>query len=798
MVEFSNNKEAFGGPGIDPRWTHADKHGIGTAYSADSKLWFTIYKGIVTELYYPTVDMPQTRDLQLLFTDGKTFYHEERRDLKSKVELISPHSLGYKITSSDPSGKYKIYKQVITNPHLPCLLQNVRIEGEKQFLDQIQVFVYCAPHLEGGGKGNNGYVIQAAGRDMLVANRGDTWLALSASVPFGRMSCGFFGKSDGRTDLSENYQMDYEFGKATNGNVSLTGQLILGGTTQFTLALALGSSLHNAITNLLQSMGEPFEDHLARYVNQWNRAYSKMLSLGRRSRADGHMYHISYILLLAHEDKSFPGAFIASLTIPWGEVANDEDRGGYHLVWTRDMVKTVTALLAAGNKETPLRALIYLASSQREDGAFPQNFWIGGEPYWGGIQLDEVAFPIMLAWRLYKANALRDFNPYNMVMQGACYLIHQGPITQQERWEELSGYSPSTIASNIAALICAADFARGRGDERTARYLEDFSDFLESHIEEWTVTTQGTLVPELRRHYIRIAPADINDPMPQADPNNATLVIANHPPADQNQFPANEIVDAGFLELVRYGIRPANDPLIVDSLKVVDAVLKVETPLGTCWRRYNHDGYGQRPDGGPYMGWGKGRAWPLLTGERGHYEVAAGNDARKYIVAMEKFATDTGLLPEQIWDEQDNEERHLYLGGPTGSATPLMWAHSEYIELLRSVSDGVVFDMIPEVSRRYISDRSSLRRVEIWKPNYRIRSAKKGSTLRVQASTGFRLHWSSDEWITTNDTDSTRIALGVDYVDIQLGHSQKDPIRFTFYWPEINKWEGRDYEVAVI
>ena len=280
------------------------------------------------------------------------------------------------------------------------------------------------------------------------------------------------------------------------------------------------------------------------------------------------------------------------------------------------------------------------------------------------------------------------------------------------------------MAPNIAALICAADFARAHGDHSTAQYLEDYADFLESHVEAWTVTTEGTLVPEVKRHYIRICPADINNPDPEEDPNKGTLVIANHAPSDRSVFPAKEIVDAGFLEFVRYGIRPATDPLIVDSLKVVDAVLKVDTPFGPCWRRYNHDGYGQREDGGPFLGWGKGRAWPLLTGERGHYELAAGHDRRKYIATIEKFASSTGLLPEQIWDEQDVKERHLYLGGPTGSAMPLMWAHAEYVKLLRSASDGKIFDLIPEVSKRYISDRSSCKRLEIWKPNRRCSFSK--------------------------------------------------------------------------
>jgi glucoamylase len=397
------------------------------------------------------------------------------------------------------------------------------------------------------------------------------------------------------------------------------------------------------------------------------------------------LFRASCNLLRAHEDKSYPGAFIASLAIPWGEAVGDEDQGGYHLVWTRDMINSANAMLAAGDRATPIRALIYLDVSQHESGGFSRNFWIDGEPYWKGIQLDEVAFPILLAWRLKCENALQDFDPYPMVMRAAAYLVRHGPVTPQERWEEVSGYSPSTLASNIAALICASCFARERGDEATAKYLEEYADFLECHVESWTVTTEGTLLPGVTRHYMRILPEQPDNPNPDENPNQGTITIANRQPGVRNAFPAKEVVDAGFLELVRHGIRKPADPVIVDSLKVVDAVLKVDTPFGPCWRRYNHDGYGQREDGGPFVGWGRGRAWPPLTGERGHYELAAGHDAKPFVRAMEGLASSTGLLPEQSWDGPDQPQVYMYRGRPTGSAMPLMWAHAEYIKLLRSV-----------------------------------------------------------------------------------------------------------------
>ena len=245
------------------------------------------------------------------------------------------------------------------------------------------------------------------------------------------------------------------------------------------------------------------------------------------------------------------------------------------------------------------------------------------------------------------------------------------------------------------------------------------------HVEGWTVTTEGILHPEIARHYIRIHPTNPGDPQPDEDPNRGLLRIANRPPGEQIEFPARDIVDAGFLELVRYGIRAPDDPLIVASLKVVDAVLKVETPYGPSWFRYNHDGYGQRPDRGPFEAWGKGRLWPLLTGERGHYELAAGRPVAPYIEALEHFAHATGLLTEQVWDEPDQPDEHLIFGGPTGAAMPLMWAHAEYLKLLRSASDGEVFDRIPHVSARYGNGAPHML-LEVWKPNRRVQGVQVG------------------------------------------------------------------------
>ncbi len=342
-----------------------------------------------------------------------------------------------------------------------------------------------------------------------------------------------------------------------------------------------------------------------------------MVTFDQATGDGGQLWRRSHSVLLAHEDKLYAGATIASLSIPWGESKGDDDLGGYHLVWPRDMVHTATGLLASGNTDTPYRTLIYLACSQAQHGGFYQNFWIDGQPYWQGVQLDQVSFAVLLAWRLKRAGALREFDPCAMVKSAAGFLVREGPATQQERWEENSGYSPSTLAANIAALHCAALMSEESGDAATAGFLHDYADFLESHIERWTVTTQGTLASDIPRHYIRILPVNPGDPDAMEDPNRATIELKNRPPGSPYSFPAKEVVDPGFLELVRYGIRKPGDRLIEDSLAVVDRLLKVDMPRGPAWLRYNHDGYGQRDDGGPYEGWGADDPGPCSLASAG-------------------------------------------------------------------------------------------------------------------------------------------------------------------------------------
>jgi len=805
MSDSTPATRPFGHPGIPPRWTSSSKEGVGTACSDASRVWFTVSHGILNEVYFPTIDRPQIRDLQFLITDGESFFHEEKRDLANDIQCMEEGALGFRVVTRDREGRYSIVKDIIADPGRACVLIHARVEADKAWRDRLQLYVLLAPHLDGCGWGNSARRHQAARKDVIVAWRQRACLALGVNTRFLKTSCGYVGFSDGWQDLKQNFRLDWQFSQADDGNIAVIGQVDLAGRDDFTVGLSFGDNLHATTTALAQSLSLPFAIHRKAYIAQWRDAQHDVHDLKRHTGDNGLLYCVSHNLLLAHEDKIFKGALIASASIPWGEAKGDEDLGGYHLVWTRDMVQSASGLLACGNNEIPRRALVYLAVSQRADGGFAQNFWVDGTPYWEGLQLDEVAFPVILAWRVWKAGCLAEFDPYPMVKAAAHFLIRHGPVTLQERWEEASGYSPSTLAATIAALICAADFARSRGDTAIAAFIEDDADFLESHIERWTVTTAGSLLPGVPRHYIRIHPVPPHELSPEEDPNAGRLPLANRAPGEPVDFPAKDIVDAGFLELVRYGIRKAGDPLMEDSLRVIDAVLKIDTPFGPCWRRYNHDGYGNGADGAPFLGWGKGRAWPLLTGERAHYELAAGRDARPYCRALERFGGRGAMLPEQVWDEE-RPELGIRLGKPTGAAMPLVWAHAEYVRLVRSLADGVAFDRIAPVADRYLAGRRR-RDLEVWKPARQVRSVGRGVTLRVQAPGAFRLHWTRDGWHTYDDTVATDSGIGIHYVDIAIDRAQRAPIEFTFYWlagislrpfeRTAKTWEGRDYTIDV-
>ncbi len=793
---------AFGSPGLPPRWTSSRKDTVSTAYSTASRIWFTLSHGTLNEIYWPTIDLPQTRDMELLFTDGETFFHEEKRDFEYDFHYIEPNAPAVRVVARAPEGKYTVTKEFVSNPHHPVVLMHVSLSGDESVLSKLKCYALLSPHLEVGGAGNSARSVDIAGKRCVVAWKNGSSLALGADCGFSRSSCGFVGHSDGYQDLSSNMQMDWQFGEALDGNIAVMGEIPCKEHRDFTIAIALGRGHHAAVANLMQTLATPFADHRDRFIAQWQRAGIPK-ELESVSTDGGRLARISQNIVLTHEDKTYSGAFIASASIPWGASKSDDDLGGYHLVWTRDMVQSATAMIACGRSETALRALVYLACTQQVDGSFAQNFWIDGTAYWGGIQLDEVAFPIMLAWRLWKADALTGFDVLPFVERAAAFLVRYAPVTQQERWEENAGYSPSTLAAVISGLICAADLARAHGNADLGSYFETYADWIEANLDEWTTTSEGVLLPEVKRHYMRIRPPAEGQPFfnPNVPPGH--IPIANRAPDEKAEFEAREVVDGGFLELVRYGIRRADDPLIVDSLKMIDATLKIDTPSGPVWRRYNHDGYGQRKDGGPYQGWGQGRAWPLLSGERAHYELALGRPVDHLIKAIESCSSAGGMLPEQVWDHDDLPSEGMYFGKSAGSAQPLVWAHAEYLKLLRSVSDGQVFDRIPVVAERYAvarEKRTFTSTLEIFQLARPVTTLIAGITLRVVDRGHFQVRYSTDNWATHQTLDATAVGLAGSFVDIATRPDQTGSIDFTLCWiddAQTPRWLGRNLKVTL-
>lgn len=783
--------QAFGAPGIEPRWTSSAKEGIGTAYNTSSRVWFTLSHGIINEIYYPGVDCPNTRDLQFLITDGESFCHEERRHLVHQLEYPEEHCLLYRISNTEPDGRYRIVKDIFTDPHASVVLIQGRLEIlDPGLKDKLRMYVLLAPHLKGLGMGNSAWLYEIGGYKLLMAEREGAILSVGCAPDFLRRSVGFAGYSDGWQDLMDNFSLDWEFEAAEDGNLALTAEIDLSQAAEFTLALAFGRSRHSACAQILRSLAIPPQRHRQRFVEQWRRAISSV-DVSAHSGDGGRLAWLSHCLLLAHEDKIYKGALVASLSIPWGETRGDQDYSAYHFVWPRDMTQSALALLAGGRTGTALRALIWLATIQEADGAMPQNSWLSGLAFWKGRQLDEVAAPILLAWQLRRLECLERFDPWTLVARAAHYLIAHGPVTSQERWEENSGYSPSTLAAMIAALVCAADFARDKGAEAAADFMLGHADWLVSHLEAWTVTQGGELLPGTPRHFIRINPADPAQPEVIPDPDSAMLQIANHGPC----LPARNVVSTDFLQLVRLGIYDPHDPLIVDSLAVVDHVLRRELPQGPCWRRYNHDCYGQKDDGSAYDGSGTGHCWPLLTGERGHYELAAGRDPLPYIRALEAFANCGGMLSEQLWDEADLPAAKLKRGAPTGAAMPLCWAHAEYLLLIYSHRAGSCCECRDPVYQRYVANRTGSP-LEIWSFAYQCRQIGQGKRLRIITAVPAIVHWSDDGWQSSCDSESCDSGIGCWFVDLPTAELPAGAeIVFTFRWRD--RWEGRDFRIGI-
>ncbi len=563
------------------------------------------------------------------------------------------------------------------------------------------------------------------GTPLLFAQRKGNSLALACSAPWSKRSVGYVGSSDGWQDLKAHKQMTWEYTRAENGNVAMTAEIDLSKSQgKFVLALGFGKEPEEAARNATSSLHEGFEKAKACYIAGWQESIEKHSSLKNGKVGAKDLSRNSLAVLRTHESKTAPGALIASLSIPWGASHGDKDLGGYHLVWSRDMVETAGALLAVGAHEDARRVLAYLQATQQPDGHWSQNMWLDGSPYWDGIQMDETALPILLVDLAHREKALADADLarfWPMVRQAAGYLVRNGPVSPQDRWEEDPGYSPFTVGAEIAALLAAADLADLNHEASIATYLREISDVWNTSIERWMYAsgTDWCRKFNVQGYYLRIAPNKPGEG-PARFQNNVDVKNVS---AAEDTREARHLVSPDALALVRFGLRAADDPRIRDTAKVIDALLKVETPSGPSWHRYNDDGYGEHEDGSPFDGTGIGRVWPLLTGERAHYELAAGRveNAKRLLATMESFANEGGLISEQVWDSPDIPERELHFGRPSGSAMPLVWAHAEYLKLRRSLDDGRVFDLPPQTVQRYLTEKTVSPRM-VWRFNHKIRA----------------------------------------------------------------------------
>lgn len=793
---------APGAPGIPARWTSSAKSGVGTALSGVSPLWFTISHGILNEIYFPHVDSACTRDFGLAVTGPDGRFYEEKRDATHAIAMMESGIPAYLITSEARNGAWRISKRVLTDPARPTLLQEVSFIPITGSLSDYRLYALLAPHLVNAGMGNTAWVEEFEGVSMLVASGRGTSIALAASVPWGDMTAGYVGYSDGWQQLYHTGRIGQPWQRAENGNVALTGEIRLSADVpRIVLALGFGTTPARAAAHAIASLNDDFDATVASYTANWRQWQAKLIPLeGERHPSRLEPYRVSTAVLAAHRSVAPAGAVVASLSVPWGFAKGDDDLGGYHLVWPRDLVETAGGFLAAGDSHEALSILRYLRSIQQPDGHWPQNMWLDGRPYWKGIQMDECAFPILLTDALRRGGFLKEgeltsFLP--MVVKAARYVVQNGPVTSQDRWEEDAGYSPFTLAVEIAALLAAADMIGEYGDPDDALFLKETADCWNDQIERWTWVSNTKLAKDcgVNGYYIRIASPDAED---AASQKHGFVPIRNRPPS-ASFLPAQYVISPDALALVRFGLRSADDPRITDTVKVIDAVIKRELPQGPLWYRYNGDGYGEHRDGSPFDGTGIGRPWPLLAGERAHYELAAGNreEAQRLLVAMEGCASDGGLIPEQVWDGPELPHRGLHFGHPSGSAMPLVWAHSEHIKLLRSLRDNKVFDMPPQGIERYIK-RGTVANFRSWRFNRKITSMPAGKLLRIELQAPAMVHWSRDGWKTTTDSDTHENGFGLHVAELPVSDAvQGSDVVFTMYWTNTANWENADFSVRL-
>ena len=728
------------GPGALAYFDLARKDCLGTARNTTSKVWYTVANGVLSDVYYPTIDNTNVNTLQYIVTDGSTFTDLETRDMSYTVQLPTGSALDCRVIATAKSGKYRITTDYLTDPNQNSVVMHMQFTPLVGTLSSYKFYVRLDPTINGnggGGSGNGGgdtaVIDTSSGHEVPIAFDTNTksnaanrdyavpvYSAFDASVPFTQISNGFVGVgSDGLTQLDASHALTTTYTEADNGNVEETMQADISHGGQLTFALGFGTTQSDAVKTTEASLATNYASIVANYVFGWLH-YDAGLTLLRQQpkRLSAQQlqqllleYYISANVVKASEDKTYPGAIAASLASPWGQAVSAGDPnnlyfGSYREVFARDLYEAWTALYVDGDTQTAQDAVNFLFYHQQQaDGSMPRNSLLNGKlaPDSFGTQLDEASYPIIMAYQLGMTSA--DLYQ-NHIKPAAYFVISHGPSYGVERWEEQSGYSPSTIAAEIAGLVAAADIAKVNGDTQNANLFLGVADDWQRSVEGWTVTTNGPLATH--PYFIRLSKT--------GDPNAAISYNVGNggPTLDQRA-----VIDAGFLELVRLGLKSANDTAVTESLPVVDATIETNTNSGPGWHRYNGDGYGDgATDGHPWppTGQGTGHVWPVLTEERGEYDVASGNlgTAVSLLNTMQQFSSAGGLIPEQDW-ELPNLAASPYgtdptvasigfvNGQPAGSAAPLTWAAGSYVRLFRDLVSNSILEQPADSYNRYVA-----------------------------------------------------------------------------------------------
>jgi glucoamylase len=690
-------RSAPGAPGTASDWVPGDKDGFGTAVGTASKVWYTLSRGTLNEVFYPQIDTPSLRDSQFVVTDNSTFTDREDRDSTHQVQLLSSNSLTYRLINTAKSGAWRITKTFVTDPARSSVLEDVRFESLTGMAYQLYLLHDVALSMTGnddtGRSGDGG---------ALLSSDGTNASAVVTSPALGKTSSGYLGTSDGWTDLASDHAMDWSYDATAPGNVVQTGRVKVNGLQnheRFTVSIGFGSTESAALSTAQASLSRGFAAARTAYDAGWAGYLGSLKPVPASASGWSTEWKVSAMVLAASEDKTVRGGFVAAPNRAWAWSNSLQFLAVYHAVWSRDLYQIATGLLAIGDDAAANRALDFLWTvQQRADGSFPQNSRLDGTPVFGDLQMDEVAFPIVLAHQLGRTGSA----DWAHVKKSADYVVAHGPRTPQERWENATGYSPATIAAEIAGLVCAADIATKNNESASAATYLAKADEWQQGVESMTATKTGPYSSS--PYYLRITANGHPDSGDQ-------MQVSDGGPLIDERY----VVDPSFLDLVRLGVKRADDPVITNSVKVVDDQLSYQTANGRFWHRASFDGYGEKADGSQWEPTPTGshqtigRGWPLLGGERGEYELLRGGmqaTAAGRLDTMGRASDDEShLMAEQVWDLNPPAPGPGFVPGePTFSATPLAWTHAQFLRLAASVDKGAPVETPNVVACRYGSE----------------------------------------------------------------------------------------------